>query len=61
MPIQKTEITGHVKRAVPRVIKKEHEFRIEYLHKRYVERITPPRTPFFQLEEGLCGGAYIRI
>jgi hypothetical protein len=60
--MQKAEITDYIKLAMPRVIKKEHEFRIEYLHKRYIERTTMPRSPYFQLEEAtLWMGLYTHI
>ena len=60
--MKKSEITSYMKLAMPRVLKKEHDFRIEYLHRRYDERTTTPRTPFFQLEEAtLWMGLYTHI
>lgn len=60
--MQKYEIIDYIKVAIPQLIEKEHEFRIEYLHRRYAERITPPRTPYFQLEEAtLWTGLYTHI
>lgn len=62
MPMQKADIIDYIKLAMLQLIRDEHEFRIEYLHKRYVERTTPPRTLYFQLEEAtLWMGLYTHI